>query len=96
LGDGSGVRLTTAKYFTPKGRSIQAEGIVPDIVVESNIVRSKERPLPVLEKDLEKHINAEKEIQKPKTDDVKRLESEDFQISMGLQILKSWNALRGK
>jgi carboxyl-terminal processing protease len=96
LGDGSGVRLTTAKYFTPKGRSIQAEGVVPDIVVESNIVRSKERPLPVLEKDLEKHIDAEKEIQEPKTDDVKRLESEDFQIYMGLQMLKSWDALRGK
>lgn len=96
LGDGSGVRLTTAKYFTPKGRSIQAEGVVPDIVVESNIVRSKERPLPVLEKDLEKHTDAEKEIQEPKTDDVKRLESEDFQIYMGLQMLKSWDALRGK
>jgi len=96
LGDGSGVRLTTAKYFTPKGRSIQAEGVVPDIAVESNIVRSRERPLPVLEKDLEKHINAEKEIQEPKTDDVKRLESEDFQIYMGLQMLKSWDALRGK
>jgi carboxyl-terminal processing protease len=34
LSDGSGLRLTTAKYFTPKGRSIHGKGIAPDIVVE--------------------------------------------------------------
>ena len=34
LSDGSGLRLTTAKYFTPKGRSIHGKGITPDIVVE--------------------------------------------------------------
>jgi len=42
LGDGSGLRLTTAKYYTPKGRSIQSTGIIPDIVVKL--------PLPVLAK----------------------------------------------
>ena len=35
LGDGSGLRLTTAKYYTPKGRSIQSTGITPDIVVKA-------------------------------------------------------------
>ncbi|MEO5354247.1 MAG: S41 family peptidase [Magnetococcus sp. XQGC-1] len=34
LADGSGLRLTTAQYYTPSGRSIQAKGIAPDIVVE--------------------------------------------------------------
>ena len=34
LSDGSGLRLTTAKYFTPKGRTIQGKGIAPDIIVE--------------------------------------------------------------
>ena len=34
LSDGSGLRLTTAKYFTPKGRSIHGIGLVPDIIVE--------------------------------------------------------------
>ncbi len=34
LADGSGLRLTTAKYFTPKGRSIHGSGIMPDIIVE--------------------------------------------------------------
>jgi carboxyl-terminal processing protease len=36
LDDNSALRLTTARYFTPKGRSIQAQGIVPDIVVDSS------------------------------------------------------------
>ncbi|HWQ70624.1 MAG TPA: S41 family peptidase [Patescibacteria group bacterium] len=35
LSDGSGLRLTTAKYFTPKGRSIHGTGLVPDIIVEA-------------------------------------------------------------
>lgn len=34
LGDGSGLRLTTAKYYTPKGRTIQSTGITPDIVIK--------------------------------------------------------------
>src|ERR1044071_8828548 len=42
LGDASGLRLTTAKYYTPKGRSIQSTGITPDIVVKL--------PTPVLAK----------------------------------------------
>jgi len=108
LGDGSAVRLTTAKYYTPKGRSIQAEGISPDISVDSNIVRGKEKGMIVKEKDLDKHI----EIEKPEKSDkqgktekqIKTLDNsnnkntaeDDFQLAMGLQILKSWEALRGK
>ena len=108
LGDGSAVRLTTAKYYTPKGRSIQAEGISPDIAVDSNIVRGKERGMILKEKDLDKHIETEKS-EKPdkqgKTEkQIKKLDNsnnkgtadDDFQLAMGLQILKSWEALRGK
>ena len=36
LDDGSGLRLTTAKYYTPNGRDIQAKGITPDITVEAS------------------------------------------------------------
>ena len=42
LGDGSALRLTTAKYFTPSGRSIMGEGIVPDIVVEEELYQPLE------------------------------------------------------
>ena len=34
MNNGAGIKLTTARYFTPSGRSIQAKGIVPDILVE--------------------------------------------------------------
>ncbi len=118
LGDGSAVRLTTAKYYTPKGRSIQGEGVTPDIVVDSNVTRGKERIAPLTEKDLlekntppvEKPVVPEKTPpdKNPKTvppegkngpgktPEAKAMEEDDFQLYMGLQILKGWEALRGK
>jgi len=96
LGDGSAVRLTTAKYYTPKGRSIQSEGIVPDITVENNMVKSKEKIIPITEKDLEKKNDKEKPIKKTEDFNVKTLEDDDFQLHMAIQLLKSWEALRGK
>jgi carboxyl-terminal processing protease len=101
LGDGSAVRLTTAKYFTPKGRSIQAEGITPDIVIDNNVVRGKDKFTPIKEKDLSKHIEPEKKTNKeedPKEDknQEKGPDNDDFQLYMGLQMLKGWEALRGK
>ena len=54
LSDGSGLRLTTALYFTPKGRRIQGEGIEPDIVSE---VQRKAGPMRAMrEKDLPGHL----------------------------------------
>ncbi len=47
LEDGSGLRLTTARYYTPKGRSIQVKGITPDIVVRA--ARAKGDPTPAEE-----------------------------------------------
>jgi carboxyl-terminal processing protease len=46
LSDGSGLRLTTAKYFTPKGRSIHGKGITPDIVVEAPKPPADAKPQP--------------------------------------------------
>lgn len=96
LGDGSAVRLTTAKYYTPKGRSIQSGGIVPDITVEGNLVKSREKMTPLTEKDLEKKSDKNPVVKRPEDFSIKNLEDEDFQLYMGLQILKGWEALRGK
>jgi carboxyl-terminal processing protease len=52
LGDGSGLRLTTAKYYTPKGRSIHGVGIAPDIVVKGKATAMP----PVRERDLDKSL----------------------------------------
>ena len=54
LSDGSGLRLTTALYFTPKGRRIQGEGIEPDIV--SEVERSAGPTRAMREKDLPGHL----------------------------------------
>ena len=61
LEDGSGLRLTTAKYYTPKGRSIQNTGIKPDIVVPSATIQVKPAIPGHLskEKDLENHLSNE-------------------------------------
>ncbi|MBN2644331.1 MAG: S41 family peptidase [Desulfuromonadaceae bacterium] len=56
LEDGSGLRLTTAQYFTPNGHSIQARGITPDIVVEPARWTVENDAMPVREKDLKNHF----------------------------------------
>ena len=67
LEDGSALRLTTARYFTPKGRSIQAQGITPDIFVADAAPEGK-RGGPsrmIREKDLDHHLPGEGEKEAP-------------------------------
>jgi len=62
LSDDSGLRLTTARYFTPKGRSIQAKGITPDITVEAaelSKAAGKNDSMHLREKDLENHFESD-------------------------------------
>ena len=64
LNNGSAIKLTTARYYTPKGRSIQAKGIVPDIVVEEATVTAAADSGPSLavrEADLTRHLANGKE-----------------------------------
>jgi carboxyl-terminal processing protease len=57
LRDGAAVKLTTARYYTPGGRSIQAEGIQPDVEVANLQVRDAEAPGGTLrESDLPRHL----------------------------------------
>lgn len=57
LSDGSAVKLTVARYFTPSGRSIQAKGITPDIVVEESKDSSANKPPVIREADLPNHLD---------------------------------------
>ncbi|WP_324779389.1 S41 family peptidase [Thiobacillus sedimenti] len=56
LGNGTAIKLTTARYFTPSGRSIQAKGIEPDIVVEDPSMPSEEDGMGIREADLQHHL----------------------------------------
>jgi len=61
LEDGSALRLTTARYYTPNGRSIQAKGIEPDIVVEDGKEPPEGHPGMLREKDIERHLKGDGE-----------------------------------
>jgi carboxyl-terminal processing protease len=57
LGNNTGIKLTTARYYTPGGRSIQAKGIVPDILVEDPASAGRDSGIFRLrEADLDKHL----------------------------------------
>ncbi len=105
LEGGSALKLTTARYYTPKGRSIQAEGITPDITVpfinpveDTEIVVGKEERL--REKDLKGHIKPAKEdgtkmeeITGRNGKDLSDLQK-DNQLKTAVDILKSWDIMK--
>ena len=67
LEDGSALRLTTARYFTPNGRSIQAKGIEPDIIVSDGRNPQVGHPGAIREKDIQRHLKGEDEEKAVKT-----------------------------
>jgi carboxyl-terminal processing protease len=97
LSDGSGLRLTTARYYTPKGTSIQNTGITPDIVVKLKADKSKERPV-MREKDLKGHLdNEQAEGQDNEEAEAAPLEvdeKDDLQLQRAIDILKSWDVMK--
>lgn len=108
LSDESGLRLTTARYFTPNGRSIQAKGITPDIAVEQLDLPkepSKREQMTIREKDLENHFEVEdkgadkkdepREAKSSKSDK-KTLDplKSDYQVMRAYDLLKSWEILK--
>ncbi len=71
LGDGSGIKFTVARYYTPSGTSIQAKGIIPDIEVPFAIIKPEDKAAKgfVAEKDLENHLQAEEPQKKETTEE---------------------------
>jgi carboxyl-terminal processing protease len=83
LGPDTGLKLTTARYYTPSGKSIQAKGIVPDVMVDETLEGSPFAALRTREADLEKHLGSgqgaeEKDPgrEKAREEALKRLEEE--------------------
>jgi carboxyl-terminal processing protease len=105
LEGGAALKLTTARYYTPKGRSIQAEGIKPDVVVpfvmiseETESVNGKEERL--REKDLKGHIKPAREdgttVDEVSGKDAKGFSDldKDNQLKAAVDILKSWDIMK--
>jgi carboxyl-terminal processing protease len=103
LTNDTAVKMTTARYYTPSGRSIQAEGIVPDIEVGGLRVSEVENSdfTPLREKDLSKHLengnadtaNTESSEQ---VDKEKSLALSDYSLSEALNLLKGIHILSTK
>jgi carboxyl-terminal processing protease len=102
ISDGSGLRLTTALYFTPSGKSIQASGITPDIELEFKPVKEEKdedkKSGIIREEDLKNHMAIEEQDKKENTKDegprdkrIQFLLNSDNQVRNALQLLKSWN-----
>ncbi len=89
LGDGRAIKLTTARYFTPRGRSIQAEGIKPDIVVGRAEIRRLDPEYAVKESNLSRHLD------KGNSESVDTEESEDAQLLDDNQLYEAVNLLKG-
>jgi len=98
---GGAVKLTTARYYTPNGRSIQAEGIVPDIIANPvNVTRPEDRGIqPLSEADLSGHLSnqndEEKDVKKASSDSDNLVE-QDYQLFEALNLLKGLAILSKK
>ncbi len=95
LSDGAGLRLTTAKYYTPSGVSIQNVGITPDIIVKLEAKDGKGISV-IREKDLEGHLQNEKNILAPDDEDKVPLEvqeKDDVQLQRAIDALKTWEVI---
>jgi len=94
---GGALKLTTARYYTPNGRSIQAQGIVPDILVDEGRVTKRDTSDRLKEADLARHLDNGKEdaADKKKKDGAPKPLSrrglpaaDDYQLNEALNLLK--------
>ena len=94
-GDDVALKLTTARYYTPSGKSIQKTGIDPDILVEQSEIR------PLLKEDGRKESDLRGAIDNDQVDQVnvdkeKNNETEDYQLSRALDLILALNLIAEK
>ncbi len=100
MADGSGIKLTTARYYTPSGRSIQAEGIDPDIVYPfvPPVKEDENDRFIIREQDLTRHLENTDETESTKkgvqTDKAVKMLERDNQLRLGLQLVKQLPRLK--
>jgi carboxyl-terminal processing protease len=94
VSDTRAVKLTTALYYTPDGRSIQAEGIVPDIVVERAEVKSVESNRQTKEADLQGSLGGgDPADNQSESESLAELRTSDNQLYEALTLLRGINLL---
>jgi carboxyl-terminal processing protease len=100
LANGGAVKLTTARYYTPSGRSIQAEGIDPDIVTDNlRLTKREESGIePITESSLSGHLSNQSDADKDnaktdKPEEKPNLAEDDYQLNEALNLLKGLTIL---
>ncbi len=96
LRDGSAIRLTTSKYFTPSGRSIHGEGIMPDVVVEEEELKDKESSEEA--QDVFERVKKEEEskVEKPEKDtETKKEEKKPAEKIKDAQLARAVDLIKG-
>ncbi|MCQ4258041.1 S41 family peptidase [Stutzerimonas stutzeri] len=101
LNNDRALKLTTALYYTPNGRSIQAQGIEPDITVTRAKLTREQAAEGVREADLAGHLGngnggPERPTMAPIANDSPRPQDDDYQLGQALNLLKGLNLTRGK
>lgn len=95
MSGGTALKLTTARYYTPKGRSIQAKGIIPDIIAEEATLTRNNNGKRLTEADLSRHLKNNKEDKKTKDAEESKpgstSEKDDYQLFEALNLLKGVN-----
>jgi carboxyl-terminal processing protease len=98
--NGAAVKLTTARYYTPSGRSIQAEGIEPDVSLARVKLESLDKTdfIPVKESDLSHHLQNGKKTANEKKEgegkDKESLDMEDYALHEALNLLKGISIMK--
>jgi len=100
--DGTGLKLTVALYYTPSGKSIQAEGIIPDLEIPWEAPREEtDKGLMLRERDLSRHLETKggektdkKETGKDEDEETREFLARDNQLRMALQFVKTLPTLR--
>jgi carboxyl-terminal processing protease len=88
LRNGAGIKLTTARYYTPSGKSIQAEGIIPDVLASGKIQVLDVTDNRKQEIDLERHLEGESKQLSEDQGEVVDIE-EDYPLHEALNLLRS-------
>jgi carboxyl-terminal processing protease len=101
MSNNAALKLTTARYFTPSGRSIQAEGIIPDIEIEKVELSRTDRPQSdfVKESNLSGHLensNEQNAAGKNSASESRLIAESDFELYEALNLLKGMHLMRSR
>ena len=95
LSDGSGLRLTTAKYYTPSGESIHSVGVKPDIVVEQKPITLDEEKQEAPSTKEDARSSSEEGNASDKQEDLEaELMKKDVQLQKAIELLKTWKVFK--